>query len=300
MISLGLGIGWRPELALDIERRADLGFVEIVAENIDPSSPPDALMRLRERGLAIIPHGISLSLGGAEPIEPARVKRLADLAKLFESPIVSEHIAFVRAGGREAGHLLPIPRTKVAVDAIVDNIRRAQDLLAVPIALENIAALFEWPAAEMPEAAFVTEILDRTDALLLLDVANVWANRPNHSTTNDIALNFDGLPLQRLAYVHVAGGEFQADGYHDTHRAHVPAEVFNLLDSLMQTAHAPGVMLERDGDYPSAAELKLELDAIAAVLQRHANSEKHRHDRGIPGPTSKAAGGADPRTAGQR
>ena len=107
----GLGIGWRPELALAIDRRRGLGFVEIVAENIDPDRPPDALVRLMDRGVRVIPHGISLSLGGAEPIERPRVKRLADLANRFGSPLVSEHIAFVRAGGMEAGHLLPLPRT---------------------------------------------------------------------------------------------------------------------------------------------------------------------------------------------
>jgi uncharacterized protein (UPF0276 family) len=277
-MDLGLGIGWRPELALDIERRADLGFVEIVAENIDPSDPPAALMQLHERGLTIIPHGISLSLGGAKPIEPARVRRLAELAKRFDAPIVSEHIAFVRAGGREAGHLLPIPRTKPAIDAIVDNIRRAQDLLPVPIALENIATLFEWPAAEMTEAAFLAEILDRANALFLLDVANVWANCQNFSKSNDNTVNFAGLPLERLAYVHVAGGEFRADGYHDTHRAKVPAGVLDSLGMLMQSARVPGVMLERDGDYPTSTELKLELDAIAAVMERHAFGEIRRHD----------------------
>src|SRR5947209_3405144 len=139
-----LGIGWRPELARAIERRADLGFVEIVAENIDPRDPPAALMALRERGIQIIPHGISLSLGGAEPIDRARVKRLADLARRFGSPLVSEHIAFVRAAGMEAGHLLPIPRTRASPEVIVENVRIAQELLEVPAARENIAAWFEW------------------------------------------------------------------------------------------------------------------------------------------------------------
>jgi uncharacterized protein (UPF0276 family) len=292
-LSLGLGIGWRPELALDIERRIDLGFVEIIAENIDQSDPPAALLHLRDRGITIIPHGISLSLGGAEPIELDRVKRLGELASLFESPIVSEHIAFVRAGGREAGHLLPIPRTHVAIEAIVDNIRRAQDLLSVPIALENIATLFEWPSAEMPEAEFLSEILDRTDTLLLLDLANVWANRQNLTTNSGNAVNFEGLPLQRLAYVHVAGGEFRADGYHDTHRAKVPREVLDLLGALLQSAPVPGVMLERDGDFPTSTELKHELDAIAAVMENRVTGKISRHAPRAEGTTSESAGGTD-------
>ncbi len=32
--TLGLGVGWRPELAFFIERRSGLGFVELMAEAI--------------------------------------------------------------------------------------------------------------------------------------------------------------------------------------------------------------------------------------------------------------------------
>ena len=68
-------------------------------------------MDLRERGVPVIPHGVRLSLGGAEPLDPARVAHLAACAEALDAPLVSEHVAFVRAGGREAGHLLPVPRT---------------------------------------------------------------------------------------------------------------------------------------------------------------------------------------------
>ena len=62
---MGLGMGWRPELALAIERMPRLGFVELTAENVPPGAPLlPAVRQLRERGLSVIPHGISLSLGG--------------------------------------------------------------------------------------------------------------------------------------------------------------------------------------------------------------------------------------------
>ena len=67
---LGLGIGWRPELALAIHRHPDLGFVELTAENHDPSRPlPEAISQLMGRGVDVVVHGVSLSLGGAEPPE---------------------------------------------------------------------------------------------------------------------------------------------------------------------------------------------------------------------------------------
>lgn len=271
---MGLGIGWRPPLALDIERRADLGFVEVVAENIEPRVIPQPLRDLRSRGVHVIPHGISLSLGGAEPVDKSRVRRLADLAREFDAPLVSEHIAFVRAGGLDAGHLLPLPRTRAALDMLIENIRTAQDLLPVPLALENIAALFEWPDREMDEAEFIGTLLDRTGAMLLLDVANVWANA--HNLGGEPAEVLLQMPLDRLAYVHVAGGEKRNGTYHDTHAAAVPPGVLDLLTTLCQKADPPGVMLERDDHFPPGPQLNQEMDAIAAAVAR-GRAERHTH-----------------------
>lgn len=264
--TLGLGIGWRPELALAIERRRDLGFVEIVAENVDPHAIPPALSLLRDHGLQVIPHGISLSLGGAEPIDRTRVRRLADLASRMGAPLVSEHIAFVRAGGIEAGHLLPLPRTRAAIEVVVENVKIAQDLLPVPLALENIATLFDWPQDEMSEPEFVAAILDRTGTTLLLDVANVWANCRNLG--GDAVQFLNQLPLDRLAYVHVAGGEERNGVYHDSHAAPITPGVLELLENLCAITAPPGVMLERDDHFPTEPQLNAELDAIKVATER--------------------------------
>lgn len=266
--TLGLGIGWRPEIAVAIDRRDDLGFVELLAENYFDQPPPPAVHRLRERGVAVVPHGISLSLGGAEPIDPVRVAKLARLAERFNSPLVSEHLAFVRAGDLEAGHLLPTPRDRETLDIVVENILAAKKLLPVPIAIENIATLFDWPDAEMDDAEFLTEVLERADVPLLLDIENLYANAANrgHNAVDWL----QRIPLERLAYVHVAGGAFSGGVYHDTHAHAVSREVLGLLADLCQRADVPGAMLERDDAFGSAAELYAELDAIMAVLNRSA------------------------------
>ncbi len=262
---LGLGIGWRPELALSIDRRHDLGFVEVVAEDIATDAPlPEPIEQLRRRGVIVIPHGVSLSLGGAEPLDRGRLDHLARLAERVNAPLVSEHLAFVRAGGHESGHLLPLPRTREAVDVVVENVRQAQRVLPVPLALENIATLFNWPDPELDEAAFVTEILERTDALLLLDLENVYANVRNHGGD---ALEFFGqLPLDRIAYVHVAGGIERGGVYHDTHAHDIPAGVLDLVSELCARTSVPGIMLERDDDFPTPNGLNRELDRIAAAI----------------------------------
>src|SRR5882672_7318563 len=200
---LGLGGGWRPELALMLDRRADLGFIELLAEDFwSACELPAAVEALLDRGVTAVAHGVSLSLGGADLPDRDRLHALARLARRLQAPLVSEHLAFVRAGGIESGHLLPLPRTREALETVVRNVRAAQAMLPVPLALENIATLFEWPGAEMSEVDFVAEVLDRTGALLLLDLANLHANRRNHGT--DPIAYLDRLPLERVAYVHVA------------------------------------------------------------------------------------------------
>ena len=264
MNGLGVGIGWRPEIDLFIEQLPELGFVEVVAENIDPRRPPASLNVLRDRGVPVIPHGISLSLGGAERPDPARLAHLARCAKAFDAPVVSEHVAFVRAAGREAGHLLPVPRTADSLAVMVDNVLTAQAALPVPLALENVAALLAWPDDEMSEADFITELLDQTGAGLLLDVANLYTNQVNFGA--DAVMAMTRLPLDRIAYVHVAGGELRDGLWHDTHRHDVPAVVLDVLAELVSRCHPPGVMLERDGRFPSDDVLASELEKIRSVV----------------------------------
>ncbi|MCO8276357.1 DUF692 domain-containing protein [Actinoplanes sp. TRM 88003] len=260
--SYGVGIGWRPEIAGFVEGLPGLRFAEVVAESVHAHGElPTGLQVLLDRGVTIIPHGVRLSLGGAEPVDPARVEHFAAVAERLRAPLISEHIAFVRAGGIEAGHLLPLPRSREAVDAVVANVRRVQAAVPVPIALEPIAALFDWPDDELTEGQFLTEILDRSGAQLLLDVANVYANARNRGT--DPAELLDQLPLERIAYVHVAGGAEHQGLYHDTHTDAVPQPVLDLVGALCARHVPPALMLERDGDYPPAAALAADLDAIA-------------------------------------
>ena len=266
---LGIGIGWRPQIAGLIDGLDELGFVEVVAESLAAGGPvPAPLARLKARGVQVIPHGLRLSLGGADPPDRRRIRHLASVAERLDAPVVSEHVAFVRAGGTEAGHLMPVPRTRDALDIVAENVRLAQQQLPVPLALEHIAALVDWPEAEMDEAEFITEILNRTGALLLLDVANLHANARNHG--HDPLAFLDRVPLERIAYVHVAGGTERDGVYHDTHTHPVAAAVLELLEELCTRTAPPGVLLERDDAFPPDAEMAAELAHIQAAEERGA------------------------------
>ncbi|MCV7283987.1 DUF692 domain-containing protein [Mycolicibacterium wolinskyi] len=260
-----VGIGWRREIAGVI---ADLrpGFCEVIAESIPVrrrKARPDLLLAgLAARGVPVIPHGVALSLGGTEPVQPKRIRRLAACAEALGAPVVSEHIAFVRAGGIEAGHLLPVPRTREALDVLAANIERTRRELPVPLAVENIASFVEWPESNLTESEFLTELLERTGVLLVLDVANVYANARNRG--RDPHQELARLPVERVAYSHVAGGHEDGRFYHDTHTDRTPREVLDLVAALRERVDAP-FMLERDGRYPPTAKLFDELDAIAAA-----------------------------------
>ncbi|MFI5619401.1 DUF692 domain-containing protein [Streptomyces sp. NPDC051567] len=266
MEHLGLGIGWRPEIADAVERLPGLDWVEVVAENVCPGHLPASLLRLRERGVRVVPHGVSLGLGGADRPDPAKLAALGERAVALGAPLVTEHIAFVRTSSPvlEAGHLLPVPRTRDALDVLCENVRIAQDALPVPLALENIAALISWPGEEMTEGQFLTELVERTGVRLLLDVANLHTNRVNRG--EDPAAVLDAVPLEALAYVHVAGGIERAGVWHDTHAHPVPPVVLDILAGLRARVAPPGVLLERDDDFPPEPQLADELARIRAVV----------------------------------
>lgn len=270
---LGTGIGWRPEIADVVESMPGIDWVEAVSENLCPGHPPASLLRLRERGVTVVPHGVSLGLGGADRPDAGRLAALAERAEALGSPLVTEHIAFVRAGGSltatallEAGHLLPVPRTRDALDVLCENVRIAQDALPVPLAVENIAALVSWPGEELTEGQFLYELADRTGVRLLIDVANLHTNHVNLG--EDPARALDELPLEAIAYVHVAGG-FERDGvWHDSHAHPVPRPVLDILTDLASRVAPPGVLLERDENFPDGEELRGEVEAIRLAVEK--------------------------------
>ncbi|MCB5165565.1 DUF692 domain-containing protein [Streptomyces bambusae] len=305
MDRLGVGIGWRPEIADAVERLPGLDWVEVVAENLCPGHLPESLVRLRERGVTVVPHGVSLGLGGADRPDPARLAALAERAVAVGAPLVTEHIAFVRAGGEltaspllEAGHLLPVPRTRDALDVLCENVRIAQDALPVPLALENIAALISWPGEELSEGRFLAELVERTGVRLLIDVANLHTNRVNRG--EDPLAVLAALPPEALAYVHVAGGTERDGVWHDTHAHPVPPQVLDLLTALRERLDPPGVLLERDDAFPPEAELAAELTAVRGALARGAEAARAEAPAEAPAEAEAEAAAGPAAGAGSR
>jgi uncharacterized protein (UPF0276 family) len=266
-----IGCGWRPELALAIDRDSEIDFVEVTAENTNPHALPAPVELLRKRGVPVTVHGLALSLGGTDPLDPHRIERLRLLTAKLEAPVVSEHVAFVRAGGLEAGHLLPVARTRTAMELLVENVKMVQDVLRRPLALENIATFLDWPEGELDEPAFFSELLERTGAWLLLDVSNLYANARNHGW--DAITYLQRMPLHRLAYVHIGGGIDRDGLYYDTHAHPLPEGPLELLEELCARVMPPAVLLERDEEI-TGFDLEFELGRIRASVR---GGEERRH-----------------------
>ena len=265
---LGAGISFRPAWRYEVVRhRAALGAVECIPEDVAGPAGARDLQVLRD-AVPVLLHGIGLSLGSADGLEPERLEHVARLAEALSPPWFSEHIAFTRAGGIEIGHLTPLPHTREAVEAVAENVAALKRRLpGLPVLLENIASNLPLPGAEMSEPEFVRAVVETADAGLLLDLENVHANATNQGL--DPIAYLETLPLERAVEVHLAGGLFSGGEYIDTHTRPVPEESWALLEWLVPRADVRVVIIERDDDLPPFGELLAEVRRAESIL-RHA------------------------------
>jgi uncharacterized protein (UPF0276 family) len=265
---LGAGIGFRePYLGDLFLRRGQVDFLEITADHYFDASPEkQEELDLLAAHFPLIPHGLNLSLGSAEGLDPAYLDRLEALVRRLGPPWWSEHIAFTRAGGVEIGHLSPLPYMREALDAFCRNALEARRRIDVPLILENITYALTLPGAEMSEAQFLTEVLERTGCGLLLDVTNLHVNAVNHGY--DPATFLDQIPLERVVQLHFVGGHWHDGVLIDSHAHATPAEVWELMETIVARAPVKGIILERDANLPPFAELAAEVERARDIGRR--------------------------------
>jgi uncharacterized protein (UPF0276 family) len=266
---LGVGIGFREPFRADLFRQqAAVDFLEITADHyLDAAPAKERELDLLAAHFPLIPHALDLSLGSAEGLDPTYLRQLAALVRRLDPPWWSEHVALTRAGGIEIGHLTPLPFTREALDALCRNVAAAQAAIDAPLILENVAYLMPLPGAEMTEADFLAELVERTDCGLLLDVTNLHANAANHGY--DAAAYLDRLPLERVVQLHFVGGHWERDVLIDSHSRPTPPDVWALLDAVLARAPVKGAVLERDENLPPFAELAGELEQARALGRSH-------------------------------
>lgn len=263
---LGAGVSYRGAWRWEVIRHRDeIGVVEFMPEEVAGEAGLRDLVLIHQ-AVPVILHGIGLSLGSADGLDPDRVRHMARVAEAVQPPWFSEHIAFTRAGGVEIGHLAPLPFTREAVATVAANVAELKSALpGLPLLLENIAYPFALPGAEMTEAQFVRAVIETADVGLLLDLENVHANALNHGY--DALEYLESLPLERVVEVHLAGGLWSEGQYVDTHTRSVPEESWRLLEWLVPRTDIRAVIIERDDDLPPFGDLLTEVRRAEGLLR---------------------------------
>jgi uncharacterized protein (UPF0276 family) len=210
-------------------------------------------------------HGLSLSLGGPQPLDLDLLRGTRRFLDRYAVAIYSEHLSYCS----DSGHLydlLPIPFTEEAVHHVAARIRQAQNELGQRIAVENIS-YYAAPFQAMSEIDFINAVLEEADCDLLLDVNNLYVNAINHRY--DAEKFLAALPAQRVTYLHVAGHYDEADDLKiDTHGAAVKPDVWTLLHQTYQRFGPVPTLLERDFNFPPLSELLAEVGQIKQLQQR--------------------------------
>ncbi|AFZ59545.1 DUF692 domain-containing protein [Anabaena cylindrica FACHB-243] len=267
--NLGVGLGFRQPFKSDLFlNRQQVDFLEIVAEHyLDAAPEKQQELEILAAHFPIIPHAINLSLGSAEGLDRDYLRKLAALIQQLNPPWWSEHICFTKAGGIDIGHLSPLPYTQEAVDVLCRNIAEVRRWVDVPLILENITYMVQLPGAEMTEAQFLSEVLERSDCGLLLDITNLHTNAVNYGYDVDEFLQ--ELPWERVVQLHFVGGHWHDNILIDSHSQSTPVEVWELMKKVITRASVKGIVLERDENLPIFAELAGELQQAREIIRSY-------------------------------
>ncbi len=264
---LSVGLGFRRALAESLfsAPSGSIDFVELAPENYLGFGGPRR--RLLQKAMAkwpVIAHGLALSLGGDDKLDPVYLEELAQFLSDLGTPHYSDHLCIGSAHGRHSHELLPLPRTMSCARHCAERVDGVSRALGLPMAVEHVSAYGSWPEDELDEADFVTEVVERSGCGLLLDLNNLYVNARNFEFDPYEMLN--RMPLEATLQIHMAGHERRPDGLRvDTHSEAILDEVYALLaEALKRTGPVP-ILIERDGHFPPIEELLVEVEQIRRI-----------------------------------
>lgn len=261
--AFGLGLR-KPHYAEFLDHRVAVDFVEVISENfmVDGGQPRRILRDVRSR-YPVALHGVSMSIGSADGLDPAYLARLRALVDEIDPLFVSDHLSWSRIDGFNSHDLLPLPYTVEALDLVCANIGRAQDALGRSMLIENPSSYLDIAPADMSEWEFLAAMCVRTGCELLLDVNNVFVSAINHGF--DPIAYLDGVPHDRVRQIHLAGHSQGGELLIDTHDQPVPASVWDLYAHVLPRLGPVATMIERDDAIPPLHELLAELGAARRI-----------------------------------
>lgn len=264
---LGVGLGLRRELADEtFANRNKIDWLEIVPENYMNlgGAIRERLDSAREK-FPLVTHGVSLSIGSTDELSSEYLGGIKRFLDLIDAPWWSDHLCFSSVNGSYLHDLLPLPHSKEAVEHVAKRIKQAQTQVGRPFLLENISYYMNVPETAMTEWQFLSEVVEKADCGILLDVNNIYVNSVNHGF--DPFLFIDNIPLERVVQIHLAGHGKRDEVIIDTHGNAVIEPVFELLKYVLERSSVKAVMLERDQNYPDFDEILAELARIRSIAE---------------------------------
>jgi uncharacterized protein (UPF0276 family) len=243
-----------------------VGLVEVISENfIGRGGRPRALLERVRRDANVALHGVSLSLGGVDPLNLSYLDGLRTLRREIDACWLSDHLCFGTFEGHYAHDLWPLPRTEEAILHVSSRIGEVQERLGERILIENVSSYLEFEGNELGEAEFLAAVAERADCDLLFDVNNVIVNAKNHGLSPDGYLA--ALPRARIRQLHLAGHTDYGTHAIDDHGSAAPPPVMAFYREVVRRFGAIPTIVEWDDNVPPLAALEVEV-ARAARTER--------------------------------
>ncbi|TXH04650.1 MAG: DUF692 domain-containing protein [Nevskiaceae bacterium] len=264
-VTAGIGLRDRHFRHID-EQRPAIGWLEVHSENFFGDDPRrHGLLARLHADYPMSLHGVGLSLGSTEMLDPRHLAELRRLVERYQPWVVSEHCCWGAAGGLHSNNLLPLPRTRDALDVLCAHVGQTQDALGRTIALENVSTYLEFEHAEFTEPEFLNELARRSGCHLLLDINNLYINSVNHGF--DPLDYLAGIRADVIVEYHLAGYENRGHTLIDTHGAPVSEPVWALYAETLQRIGLRPTLIEWDTDVPELSVLLAEMKRAEQTIK---------------------------------
>jgi hypothetical protein len=263
---LGHGVGLRTQHYGYLLESAPAGvdWIEIISENFfEPGGRPWAVLEKVRAAVPVVAHGVSLCIGGADPLSERYLSQLASLVDRVEPEWVSDHLCWGGYGGRYAHDLLPLPYTEEALAHVVSRVDAVQSRLRRPILLENVSSYVAFVESALTEWDFLNEVARRSGCGILLDINNVFVSARNHGFSATEYL--DAIAPAKVGQLHLAGHTDRGDYLLDSHIGPVPGGVWELYRHAVRRFGAVPALVEWDEAVPDFEAVVAESAKARAV-----------------------------------
>jgi uncharacterized protein (UPF0276 family) len=215
-------------------------------------------------------HGVSLSIGSTDPVDGEYLSAVRALSRRIEPAWISDHLCWTGVAGRNLHDLLPLPYNEEALKHVVARVGQVQDALGRQILLENVSSYLTFQESDMSEWEFLSEVAERADCAILLDINNIYVSSINHGFDPELYLH--AMPKKRVRQFHLAGHSDEGGHLIDTHDHPIAPPVWDLYARAIELFGEVPTMIERDDNIPPLSELVMELDMAREIAGRQAQA----------------------------